>query len=99
MSPTNKLKAATPPVSPAQSPVGSVDLIGLNPISPVKSNGIAPPASPAHHQLSSPTLKQILKPGCTVREVEWKDLAIQKHVGTGSRCVAFYQNAHDYYTS
>ncbi|KAE8910387.1 hypothetical protein PF010_g1831 [Phytophthora fragariae] len=71
------------------NPVGSVDLLGLNPQSPKKCSGVVPPASPARLQLSSPSLTKILKPGCTVREVEWKDLAIQKHVGTGSSCQVY----------
>ncbi|KAL4095766.1 hypothetical protein PRIC1_009138 [Phytophthora ramorum] len=73
--------------SPA--PVASVDLLGLHRLSPKKPNAAAPPASPARLQMSSPSLTKILKPGCMVREVGWKDLAIQKLVGTGSSCQVY----------
>ncbi|KAG7387192.1 hypothetical protein PHYPSEUDO_014584 [Phytophthora pseudosyringae] len=83
------------PGSPARlllsspAPVGSVDLLGLNHQPPKKLSGVAPPPSPARLQLRSSSLAKILKPGCTVREVEWKDLAIQKQVGTGSSCQVY----------
>ncbi|EGZ28430.1 hypothetical protein PHYSODRAFT_309288 [Phytophthora sojae] len=86
-----KPNGAAPPASPARiqsSPVDTADLLGLSRHSPKKCNGSAPPASPAR-QLSLPSLAKILKPGCSVREVEWKDLAIQKHVGTGSSCQVY----------
>jgi hypothetical protein len=97
-----KPHVGAPSASPARlrlsppAPVDSVDLLGLDRLSPKKANTSAPPASPARLQLSSPSLVRILKPGCTVREVEWKDLAIQKHVGTGSRCVTSYRTMHGY---
>ncbi|KAG6609222.1 TKL protein kinase [Phytophthora cinnamomi] len=85
----NGVASPAAPVRIQSSPVDSVDLLGLNPQSPKKCDGVAPPASPARLQPSSPSLKKILKPGCTMREVEWKDLAIQKLVGTGSSCQVY----------
>lgn len=76
--------------SPA--PVRSVDLLGLQGLSSKDPTTLAPPASPARLQPSSPNLVSILKPGCTVREVAWKDLGIQKHVGTGSSCRVYKGN-------
>ncbi|KAL3673321.1 hypothetical protein V7S43_001038 [Phytophthora oleae] len=83
------------PGSPARTqlslptPVGTADLLGLNHQSPMKSPGLAPPPSPAQLLLRSSSLVRILKPGCTVREVEWNDLAIEKQVGTGSSCQVY----------
>ncbi|KAG2940062.1 hypothetical protein PC115_g2741 [Phytophthora cactorum] len=73
----------------APTRVGSVDLLGLNQQSPKTPLQVFSPPSPARHVLRSPSLGKILKTGCTVREVEWKDLAIQKQIGTGSSCQVY----------
>ncbi|ETP46758.1 TKL protein kinase [Phytophthora nicotianae P10297] len=75
----------------APTPVGSVDLLGLNQQSP-KKNEDASPTSPTRLELKSPYLGKILKSGCTIREVEWRDLAIQKQIGIGSSCQVYKGN-------
>ncbi|KAF4043843.1 Protein tyrosine kinase [Phytophthora infestans] len=73
----------------APTDVATVDLLGLNQQSPKKSVGVAQPPSPSRLELRSLSLSKILKPGCTVREVEWNDLAIQKQIGIGSSCQVY----------
>ncbi|GMF16799.1 unnamed protein product [Phytophthora lilii] len=80
-------------------PVGSVDLLGLNRVSTTRPSETAPPPSPARLQLRSPYLANILKPGCSAREVEWKDLAIQKQIGIGSRYVTSVKRQQSVYGS
>lgn len=69
--------------------VGDVDLLGLYEQSLMQLDGTNSHVLPARHHLNSPTLSEILKPGCAVRVVDYKDLDIQMHVGTGSSCQVY----------
>ncbi|CEG47477.1 tkl protein kinase [Plasmopara halstedii] len=69
--------------------VGEVDLLGLYDHSTTQLHNIHSELSSTRRHLISHSLGKILKPGTTIREVDWKDLGVQKYVGTGSSCQVY----------